>query len=46
LFDRVVAAVSQRWLREGRMHLPPDDIDDDDDLAFWHEVDAEVRRRS
>jgi hypothetical protein len=45
LVTQVVREVSQEWTADGRMHLPPDDTTDDDDLAFWAEVDRRVENR-
>lgn len=35
--------VGDRWLAQGKMVLPPDVMDDKDELAFWDEVEAAVK---
>jgi tRNA nucleotidyltransferase (CCA-adding enzyme) len=38
----VVRDTWEEWVRAGRLHVPPDDITGDDDLAFWDEVEGRL----
>jgi hypothetical protein len=38
----VVRDTWEEWVRAGRLHVPPDDITGDDDLAFWNEVEQRL----
>lgn len=40
--QRAVREVSDEWTADGRLHLPPDDISQDDDLAFWRAVEVRM----
>lgn len=37
-----VTTVWEQWVRDGKLHVWPDDISSDDDLAFWDEVEAKL----
>lgn len=41
-WDQAAQQVSDRWIAAGRMTLPPDAPTDDDELAFWDEVESLV----
>jgi len=42
-WSRAAGIVSERWVREGRLSLPPDDPSGDDDLKFWAEVEQALK---
>lgn len=35
---QIVREVAMEWMREGKLHAPPDDVSGDDDQEFWDEV--------
>jgi hypothetical protein len=45
LVTEAAREVSEDWTADGRMHLPPDDIRDDDDVGFSDEVERRVAQR-
>jgi hypothetical protein len=41
--QRIVSEVHDEFVEQGRMHVPPDDTAQDDDIAFWDEVERRLQ---
>jgi hypothetical protein len=43
LHQRIVREVAQERMKDGTLHVPPDDTAEDEDMAFWNEVERRMR---
>lgn len=43
---RITAEVAEEWMKDGKLHVPPDDTEDDDDAAFFAEVERRLAKES